>query len=311
MAGLNGTPMPSYADSIRYLGQNDRERQEIIWGLIYYVKSLETPEARAAEVRSPHYGALWVVQTNLSEGELLNADHVEWDKAGEFVVPITRLWQRDSTNASTVKIKALYNKETLALRMQWKDASMDAGAYRVQDFQDGAAVQFSLTDQPGFQGMGQTSNPCNLWFWRSEWQMLADTQAGSDVRYAYHNRASDADVETYPSVIQEEAVLAGRDAVNPVSLQKISSPVEDLNAKGPGTITSQPPREQNVRGKGVWDGQTWRVVFVRNLKSAGKADAQFNQNKTIPVAFAVWNGMERDRNGQKMVSTWYSLKFRQ
>jgi hypothetical protein len=29
------------------------------------------------------------------------------------------------------------------------------------------------------------------------------------------------------------------------------------------------------------------------------------KGESIPIAFAIWNGSENDRNGQKMVSTWY------
>jgi hypothetical protein len=36
----------------------------------------------------------------------------------------------------------------------------------------------------------------------------------------------------------------------------------------------------------------------------------FNKSESIPLAFAVWNGSENDRNGQKMVSTWYELELK-
>ena len=29
----------------------------------------------------------------------------------------------------------------------------------------------------------------------------------------------------------------------------------------------------------------------------------------VPVAFAIWNGEQSDRNGRKMVSNWYQLIF--
>ena len=313
LAGLNGTPMPSYADTIKYLGQTDQERQEIVWGLIHYVKNLETEQAKANQAKPPKDGILLAEKTgeNKTEAELTDAHHPDWEKASAVAIPISRLWQRDSTNSSLVNVRTLYNKDYLAMMLEWNDPSMDAGNYRVQDFQDGAAVQFSMTEIPGFQGMGQTSNPCNLWFWRSEWQMRADAKLKADIKYAYRNRASDSDVTTYPAEMQDEAILAGRDAVNPVSLQTIKSPVEDLNAKGPGTLTSQPPKEQNVMGKGVWDGKTWRVVFVRKLRNGEPNDVQLKENNLYPIAFAVWNGMEKDRNGQKLISTWYSLRFQQ
>jgi len=29
--------------------------------------------------------------------------------------------------------------------------------------------------------------------------------------------------------------------------------------------------------------------------------------KPVPVAFAVWDGQNRDRNGRKVISNWYQL----
>jgi DMSO reductase family type II enzyme heme b subunit len=36
----------------------------------------------------------------------------------------------------------------------------------------------------------------------------------------------------------------------------------------------------------------------------------FIKGESIPIAFAIWNGSEKDRNGQKMVSTWYDLELK-
>ncbi|HJM94496.1 MAG TPA: ethylbenzene dehydrogenase-related protein, partial [Candidatus Marinimicrobia bacterium] len=63
-------------------------------------------------------------------------------------------------------------------------------------------------------------------------------------------------------------------------------------------------------GKGIWDGGKWRVVFVRKRRPGLIEKVNFNINKSIPIGFAVWNGSEQDRNGQKMVSTWYDLELK-
>jgi hypothetical protein len=38
-------------------------------------------------------------------------------------------------------------------------------------------------------------------------------------------------------------------------------------------------------------------------------DRQVAAGTPVPVAFAVWNGAERDRNGQKAVSVWQQLRI--
>ena len=81
------------------------------------------------------------------------------------------------------------------------------------------------------------------------------------------------------------------------------SPVEDLTAAGFSTLTTQD--EQNVSGRGTWQNKTWRVVFKRNLVNSDNADIQFRH--PIVMAIAVWNGGNRERNGQKGISNWILL----
>ena len=98
----------------------------------------------------------------------------------------------------------------------------------------------------------------------------------------------------------------GRDAGNVIS-QFHKSPVEDANAAGFGSFRSQPITQQNVEGEGVWHDGFWNVIFVRDLKAKDADDVKFVAGKPVPVAFAIWNGEQHDRNGRKMVSNWYQL----
>lgn len=84
------------------------------------------------------------------------------------------------------------------------------------------------------------------------------------------------------------------------------SPVEDLNAEGFGSLTSQ--AHQDVDGKGNWNNDRWTVVFKRALKTKDVNDTQFSGNKT-PMAIAIWNGQNKERNGQKAVTQWHTLRY--
>ncbi|MFQ6616352.1 MAG: ethylbenzene dehydrogenase-related protein [Fidelibacterota bacterium] len=311
--GMDGTPMPSYLSMVEQMGQSEAERQRLIWGLVYYVKSLETEDARSRPggMTPPEDGVVAArkVFFGRSENYFLDGFNRDWKQAPVNAIPLSRLWQKERDNLSVVTVRALYSRRFLAVRMEWTDESRDTGTIRVQDFQDGAAVQFSLTGEPGFHGMGSRGFPANLWFWRSEWEIHRSQMASLDIEQAYPNRASDADVDTYPETVNEQAYLPGRDAGSLLSLESIPVSVEDLNAVGPGTLESQPLQDQSVTGKGVWDGNRWTVVFVRSLKTGSEDDIQFKAGGIYPVAFAVWNGSQGDRNGQKMVSTWYRLKL--
>ena len=77
------------------------------------------------------------------------------------------------------------------------------------------------------------------------------------------------------------------------------SPVEDLVAQGPGTLTSVPSRGSD--GKGVYGKTGWSVVIVRSWPQ-GLSDGQRTN-----VAFAVWQGSQQEAGARKMRTGWIPL----
>ena len=51
------------------------------------------------------------------------------------------------------------------------------------------------------------------------------------------------------------------------------------------------------------------MIFVRNLKTAGRLDVQFQSQKAALVAFAVWDGANGDKSAGKMVGFWKTLNL--
>ena len=84
------------------------------------------------------------------------------------------------------------------------------------------------------------------------------------------------------------------------------SAVEDLNAEGFSTLTTQ--ATQNVDGEGNWRNNRWSIVFKRSLSTSDQNDTQFSESKT-PMAIAIWNGGNKERNGQKAVTQWNTLHY--
>ena len=84
------------------------------------------------------------------------------------------------------------------------------------------------------------------------------------------------------------------------------SAVEDLNAEGFSTLTTQ--AHQDVQGEGNWRNNRWSVVYKRALKTGDANDTQFTGGKT-PMAIAIWNGGNKERNGQKAVTQWNTLHY--
>jgi DMSO reductase family type II enzyme heme b subunit len=81
--------------------------------------------------------------------------------------------------------------------------------------------------------------------------------------------------------------------------------LEDLNAEGYSTLTDQ--NQQNVKGGAAWENNKWRLVFTRSLTNGNANDVQFK--KSVLMATAVWNGSNKELNGQKGIAGWLLLKI--
>ena len=283
--GLAGTPMVPYGDDVL----KPAER----WAIVHYVQSLRRTDAAVNDLLTPEDGTLRVRKVaKLPQGPM----DTLWDSFDPARVPLNPLWP-EPKQVYAVAVSAVTDGRKLAILLQWRDELPQNTAIRVQDFQDAAAIQFSLTGKYGFLGMGDAANPVNLWQWKAGWEV----EAGGDtpqMRDAYNSMHVDAFIPTN--------FMTAAAAGNVVS-QAHKSPIEDANARGFGSFTSQPISQQNVAGHGVWHDGSWSVVFIRDLKSKDADDVRFTAGRPVPVAFAIWNGEQRDRNGRKMVSNWYQL----
>ena len=112
--------------------------------------------------------------------------------------------------------------------------------------------------------------------------------------------------ESKPS-FHDPLFLTAWGAGNPIADPYRKSAAEEARAKGFGTLTTMSPMFEAVDANGVWQDGKWQVVFVRKLALSEKERIQLKSGGTVNVAFAVWDGAEGDRNGQKMVSIWNEL----
>jgi len=284
--GMAGTPMPPFDDSV----MTPEER----WALVHYIQSLRRKDAEVHDILTPEDTNIRAHRVRKLPVEPLDS---AWEQFDPVRVPLNPLWP-EPYPVSAIAVTVLRDGKRLAILCQWKDAVLNGAPIRVQDFQDGMAIQFSLTSATPFLGMGDANNPVNLWYWRAGWQEEVGT-APPELTDAYPSMH----VDTYFATSYRTAMSAGN-----ILAQPRQSPVEDANARGFGTLKPQPPSAQNVQGQAVWRDGFWRVVFVRELKSRDQEDAQFaGKTVAVPVAFAVWNGEQRDRNGRKVISNWYKL----
>jgi mono/diheme cytochrome c family protein len=285
--GMAGTPMPPFGPDL--LTADER------WSLVLYIQSLRRKDIEVNDILAPADGNIHVHRVKRLPVE---PSDPAWEKIESVRVPLNPLWpERDPIPA--VAVHALHDGKRLALLCTWRDGIVNGAPVRVQDFQDAIALQFSLNGTAPFLGMGDAKNPVNIWQWKAGWQQEADGER-QDVDTIYASLHSDVYFQT--NTLYRTAEAAGN-----LLSQPHRSPVEDANARGFGTMKAQSISSQNVKGKGIWRDGHWNVIFLRELKSPDPDDVKILAGKPVPIAFAVWDGQNRDRNGRKVISNWYQL----
>ena len=228
-----------------------------------------------------------IIRARLVEGELpTGPEDASWAKVSPMTLPlsgqvITRpVWPEPTARALTVR--SLHNGTEIAFLLEWQDNTKN-DRLTPGTFRDGVAIGLPLGDAPAFFCMGQLDHYINIWHWKADWQ---------------------SDIDRRAAKTSEKA----RDGVRTFEVipRRVSS-VEDLIGGGFSTLTTK-ERQGRVQGKAAWKDGVWQVVMRRPLVS----EEQENEAKLIPgrvqtVSFAVWNGENKERNGQKAVAPWFQL----
>jgi DMSO reductase family type II enzyme heme b subunit len=157
-AGVLGTPMPSFIDSV--------EKPEDIWHLTNYILSLG-PD-------SPHYATL-VTVTAISDviPDDPNADF--WKKLTPNNIPLMGQVIQDPRNFNPsidlVSVRAVYNDKEVAFHLTWDDPTQSSDDPAKKLFADAISLQFppqpsSGTERPYFL-MGDSSDAVYLLRWEN------------------------------------------------------------------------------------------------------------------------------------------------
>ncbi len=219
----------------------------------------------------------------------ITPDDPAWQKIPPMTLPlsgqiITRpVWPEPTARALTVR--AVHNGTDIAFLLEWQDNTKN-DRLTPGTFRDGVALGLPLGDAPAFFCMGQLDHYINIWHWKADWQSDIDRRAA---------RTSEKDKPGSGEPRRFEVI------------PRRASSVEDLIGGGFSTLTTK-EKQGRVQGKALWKDGTWHVVMRRPLSS----EEQENEAKLIPgriqtVSFAVWNGENKERNGQKAVAPWFQL----
>ncbi|MEX0893783.1 MAG: c-type cytochrome [Gemmatimonadota bacterium] len=179
LTGLDGTPMPSYADVL----EAGVVTEEQLWGLAHYVRALGGDAPRVREV---------VAAARVEDVLPTAADDAAWEDAERFWIPLAgQIIEEPRWFAPAVTgvwVQALHDGRELALRVSWNDRSESpdpewagwrdqvnaimapgAGEQAGGEASDGMAVWFpppDARDRPYFL-MGSERAPVRVWHWDS------------------------------------------------------------------------------------------------------------------------------------------------
>ena len=233
-----------------------------------------------------------------------------WDNAPEHPAKLLLqdLVEPRLMNASTaeVRVRAITNGSEVAFRLEWGDQTKNdlPGPAR---FLDACAVQVPAkleanVPDPQMGGQGKT---VEITYWRADWQASVDGRPDS-LKELYPN----ASINGYPfeassleksSAAQQEMATryAPARALGNRRVGPRETPVEDLIADGPGSLSPAPPA--GSKAKGVKSDKGWSVVITRKLPNG------LTPGGRTQVAFAVWEGAQQETGSRKMRTGWVPL----
>ena len=268
VAGMDGTPMTAYD----YLTEDER------WHLVHYLQSRFTSSPPTEKQKDQPLSSLKV-----SEPLTRDPFHPVWEKAHPKTVRLNPVQFRGHP-IDRLQVQSVHNDRQIGFRLIWNDSQPDGARTTNSGYLDEAAIQFALrersvSDSP-FYGMGERKKPVNIWHWKADASQVISRNPGRTVS-THHEKLF----------------------VNPFS----ETPVEELNALGFGSLYVQSLQNQQLQGNGAWKDGQWTLVLIRDLATPSRQDINFKRGNRFLLAFAVWDGANKDKNANKVVSFWKTL----
>lgn len=155
-------------------------------------------------------------------------------------------------------------------------------------------------------------------------QMTAQAVRAGDrlfVKLAWRDATANTEIKDTDQFVDGAAVqfpVNGKDSTlafmgdpeNPVNVWhwRADGRTRNLVAKGFGTATPVPTEGLRSTAKRTRDG--WEVVISRPLRVKADEGADLQGRRTMPIAFAAWDGENQERDGLKAVTMeWWQLNF--
>ena len=288
--GLNGTPMPSFVDSLS---------TEQRWAITDYIASLSGSDG-------PGYTNLVVAKYVPDPIELKNgAASFQSAPVARFPIlgQITEPGRSFHPPATSLTVQAIYDAESIALLVRWHDMGSDKGG------KNGPMLPVPPEEEESASGAAKPAGDSPFGDAEvSATQPAADpfADAAPAVPASEFSDAVSIQVPSLAPAGARKPYFIFGDPQNPVDLWFFdlarSEPVQFL---GRGSADVAPNDTGELTGVASYDKGEWSVIFRRPLRAA--SGAPFAPGQFMPVAFSVWDGFSRERGNRRGLTVWYSL----
>lgn len=264
--------------------------------------------------RQPQDQGTPTLKAGTLQGDLPTADpaHAAWQSAPSLAVKVLpqQLFypKLKAATIQELQVRALWNGTQLAFHLEWPDGGKDELESIVR-FRDAVAVMLPL--DPAAETpvtMGAAGKPVYVLQWKASWQVDLD-KGFQGVEASYPRWFNDV-YPGHPTLEQlgmdakaAQTFYPGQVVGNPLSRQQRASPVEELVAEGFGTLTSL--ATQQAKGRGMHGGGRWQVTLAP--PASGADVPALKPGLTTPVAFAIWEGGNRQVGGRKHYANWVNV----
>jgi len=199
-----------------------------------------------------------------------------------------------SASGIEAKVKAMYNDEKIALMVYWADTTKSMQDGTGVTYADGFAVQMPKETDAAklpYIGMGSDDRPVMIYLQKNN-VFAYEPNGNGDV---YHQQADQSknlfgtDLWAYHHKV---AKMANKD------YQRL------FVAEGFRSTTEVREEEASFDMAMNYSNGQWQGTLMRNL-----SDDHNELGATFPIALAVWDGGKANRDGQKWLSSWVSVKI--
>jgi hypothetical protein len=289
--GFNGTPMPTFSDSLSV---------EQRWAITDFILSLSGSDG-------PGYTNLVVAKPVQDPIDLANAAaSFESAPVARFPIvgQITEPGRAFYPPATDVTVQAVYDTESIAVLVRWHDMSPEKAG------KNGPTLEVPPEEEesvPGAAAAPASDNP----FGDAEVaapQPAADPFADATPAVPASEFSDAVAIQiptTMPTGARKPYFIFG-DAQNSVDLWffDLANP-SPLQFTGRGSADVALNDTGDITGVASYDQGEWSVVFKRPLRPA--SGAAFSPGQFMPIAFSVWDGFSRERGNRRGLTAWYSL----